>query len=448
MRKIIILTILLFLSVLIGVWYNVIYKQNFLDNDENNFLQSTKIERKGLLNTWNFEDFKDFYTQVSMAEYSGFSDDTWDNEIEKSFNFYQDINFEGIVKNPSLKAVMNTIDKQPHNINWNYFWIVYGIGSEDVRNFYLTDVIKLVSYNENTKELVTVSIPRDLMIKYKWQDMKIDFLYDHIYKQVNNKKKAVEMLTNFISNQFQLPISYYVLINFDNFKELIDSIGWINFCAEKPIYRYDEETWKKELVMNKGCDLIDGSTALKVSRTRKQDNDFYRTLRQTQVIKSIYEKIVSLDYSHLYKVALSMLGKIETNLNVGEIIYSAGNFDIKRNVNIVINADCNLQWGQIRNLKFCLLKNGGKKAAYELTSLVEREIMNHYIHSIILYPQLFNCEFEWKGPVEYMLNLKNLWLKIKKFRFSKDFEIKNLNWCSEAAVNYFLSQDFDKKDDK
>lgn len=439
-----ILSAFLWIGILIAIGYNLIYKQWFLNNDDNLFMW--KQSESNLLNTWSFENFSWFMEEIEKNDMVYLEQtSSWDNG-EISNDFYQDINFSNIKVNDNIKDVIEHIDQKPHNTNGYYFWIVYGIWSEDIYNNFTTDIVKLIVYNEFTKNLVTVTIPRDLVFEYDKEDIKMDFLYNKTLQESNSPIKAVTKVTNFISKEFQLPLNYYLLVNFWNFKEFIDNIWWINFCSEKPVYWFDEETNKKELIADKWCNHIDWDTALKISRTRKQDNDFYRSLRQTQLIRWMYEKIASMNYSDISRVFVDLIKKIHTNMNIWEMLYSLWRFEIKRNVNVVINADCNL-W-QAKTLKFCLLRNWWKRDEYRLRPIVDKQTINHYIHSIVLYPELFNCEFNWKWSFQDMLNLKNIWMKIKKFKFSKSFEIENLKWCNEESVNYFLQWNKEIKEKK
>jgi len=329
-----------------------------------------------------------------------------------------------------IKFIKN-LQKKPFNIKWYYFAIVYGIWREAERWTETTDVIKVIVYNENTKNLVIFGLPRDWEIEYEWKKMKIDFLYHDILYKVKDEEKALELTTNYISNLLDIPINYYVMLDFEAFKEFIDKIWWIDICTDKNLF------WEWKQMLEKWCYTIYGDLALKISRTRKQDNDFFRMWRQNNVIYSIMEKVKTLGLMDTYDLAQIYIKRVKTNLNIPEIIYVLNNFmDIKTKVQVFLNNQCNFYRWKF-SMEYCLF-NQWKK--YTLVPFVDQEVIQHYVKTMILYPQIHECQFTGQWTYIQKLNLMNVWVDLnsKSFRQRKDFKIESLSGCDEKAINYFM----------
>ncbi len=326
---------------------------------------------------------------------------------------------------------IKSLQKKPFNIKGYYFAIIYWMWREAERWTETTDVIKIVVYNENTQNLVILGLPRDREINYNGKDMKLDFLYHEIFYETKDQEKALETTTNYISNMLDIPINYYVMLDFEAFKEFIDKIGGIDICTDKNLL------WEGKEMLEKWCYTVFGELALKISRTRKQDNDFFRMWRQNNVIYSIMEKVKSLGLMDTYDLAQIYIKRVKTNLNIPEIIYVLNNFmDIKDKKQVFLNDDCNFYRGKF-NMDFCFFNQWRQ---YKLIPFVDEWVIQHYVKTMVLYPEIHDCVFTWQWTYLQKLNLMNIWVQFNKksFRQRKDFKVEALSWCSEKAINYFM----------
>lgn len=165
----------------------------------------------------------------------------------------------------------------------------------------LTDTILVASIGKIDKDVILISVPRDLWVQSpKGYHSKVNAIYAY---------GGVDELTQVLQNVLGIPIHYYTLINFDMFKEVIDILGGININVEKtftdrmyPIEGKENapEDQRYEVVtFNEGSQIMNGDTALKYVRSRKGDNgegtDFARSKRQQKVILALKGKATSLD---------------------------------------------------------------------------------------------------------------------------------------------------------
>jgi LCP family protein required for cell wall assembly len=112
----------------------------------------------------------------------------------------------------------------------------------------LTDTIMIASLDTKTNKVALISIPRDLYVKVpilqsaSLRDeptdelrMKINSVYQYGIGRAGNEKGAAELVEKIVEEILGLDITYYAVLNFDGFKEVIDSIGGVNIMNERDI---------------------------------------------------------------------------------------------------------------------------------------------------------------------------------------------------------------------
>ncbi len=202
------------------------------------------------------------------------------------------------------------------------------LGSESGRNS-LTDTILVASIGNVDNDVVLISLPRDLWISnytlengYTYSS-KINEVYANA--GIEELKKQMEIVVG-------IPIHYYVMVTFDLFENIIDTLGGIEINVEKsftdyayPIEGKEADTCGKTqeeadkiikeageeinvlavfpcryetIKFEQGLQSMDGKTALKYARSRHGDNgegtDFARSKRQQNVILAVKNKALSL----------------------------------------------------------------------------------------------------------------------------------------------------------
>ena len=204
--------------------------------------------------------------------------------------------------------------------------LLLGIAGEKNPGKNLTDTIMIMSVNTDSKKVALLSLPRDFYANIpgtnRWT--KINSIYQYGLDNgagINPVKKAVENITG-------LKIHYFLIMDFEGFKKIIDDIGGINIFVEKDIYdsRYPGPNYSYETFeIKKGLHKMDGETALKYARERHSDSegDFGRAKRQQKVIQAVKNKIFSLktflNVFTLNKLLDALGGNMKTNIQLDEI---------------------------------------------------------------------------------------------------------------------------------
>ncbi len=159
---------------------------------------------------------------------------------------------------------------------------------------YRTDTIMLLSMNPQTNSVGLLSIPRDLYVDVP------NFYGMHrinepmVLGELRETGYGPRLLMETVQYNLGIRVNNYLVIDFQAFISLIDSIGGIevdlDYTINDPSYpsmNYGYEPF----YLPAGHHLLDGNTALKFARTRHGDNDFRRAERQQQVIYAIRDKV-------------------------------------------------------------------------------------------------------------------------------------------------------------
>lgn len=196
------------------------------------------------------------------------------------------------------------------------------VGMEGTR----TDTIIFASFEPNTKDVNIFSVPRDTYIHRKGYDLaeqrKINSIYE--YHGIEGVKKAVSYL-------FQgAPIHYYVKIEYEGVKKIVDSVGGVEVLV--PFHmKYDDITADPPLHIDlkPGRQVLDGEKALQFLRYRKGnskkegyiDGDLGRIKAQQEFIKAFIDKAISY---RLLSVIKNGYPYVKTDMTLFEALYYGG----------------------------------------------------------------------------------------------------------------------------
>lgn len=162
-----------------------------------------------------------------------------------------------------------------------------------------TDTIILLTVDPVAKTAGMLSIPRDLWVPIPgFGEGRINTA-NYLGDRYNYPGGGPALAKKTIQYNFGVPVHYYVRINFDGFRKVIDLIGGIDICVEKeindPTYPAYDGNGYDPLYIPAGCQHMDGDLALKYARTRHDSSDFARARRQQQVIMAVRDKVLDLD---------------------------------------------------------------------------------------------------------------------------------------------------------
>ncbi|WP_100401576.1 LCP family glycopolymer transferase [Bacillus sp. FJAT-42315] len=183
-----------------------------------------------------------------------------------------------------------------------------------------SDTMLLMSVNGEENSVKMLSIPRDTRVKIVGKGTEDKINHAYAFGGVDMSAKTVEQFLD-------VPVDYYVEINMDGFKDLVDAVGGIE-VENTFAFTYDGETFPKGMI------TLTGEEALKYTRMRYEDpqGDFGRQARQRQVIQGILDKGASMTSVLKYNEILGALQKnVQTNLTVDEMMNIQKNYASARN---------------------------------------------------------------------------------------------------------------------
>ncbi len=209
--------------------------------------------------------------------------------------------------------------------------LLIGIGGEGHEGGLLADTIILANIKPSTKEVVLLSIPRDLTVNIPgYGERKINNA--NAFGAMDDLPGGGGMFTaRILSNVLNTSIPYYMRVDFSGFKKLVDDAGGVNIDVDKSFTDYEYPTTNfgyQTISFKQGVQKMDGDKALKYTRSRHGNNgegsDFARSRRQQKVIMALKDKMLSLEFlanpEAVSKTAEDLGNHIKTNLKLWEIM--------------------------------------------------------------------------------------------------------------------------------
>ncbi|MBC6310807.1 hypothetical protein HCJ66_14800 [Listeria sp. FSL L7-1582] len=194
-----------------------------------------------------------------------------------------------------------------------------------------SDTTMVATVNGTTNKAQMLSIPRDTRTEIIGHDStnKINAAYAY-----GGVKMAEDTVTNFLND---IPINYYIKMNMEGLKDLVDAVGGVEVYNDMDISLKDKE-------FKKGNVKLNGTDALAYTRIRKTDarGDFGRQMRQQEVIQAVVEKIATTQTLWNFDEILSAVGKnMQTDLTMTDITRITKNYlSARKNVeNMTVAGD-------------------------------------------------------------------------------------------------------------
>ena len=217
----------------------------------------------------------------------------------------------------------------------------------------LTDTILIASISKVDNDVVMISLPRDLWVK-DYQS-KINAVYQA--GEAAQKGGGGPAISKSVENVLGIPLHYYVLVNFDIFDQIINTLGGITVNVDTAFTDYtypiegneaatcgkSAEQANKELEtksdlevfpcrfitihFDTGPQKMDAKTALEFARSRHGDNnegtDFARAKRQQKIIMAVKDAALStntlLNVSKLKDLYDAYANNVATNIDLSTV---------------------------------------------------------------------------------------------------------------------------------
>ncbi|MEB1808300.1 MAG: LCP family protein [Bacillaceae bacterium] len=152
-----------------------------------------------------------------------------------------------------------------------------------------TDSMMLVTFNKDEKSIKMLSIPRDSRVNIVGRDRYDKINHAHAFGGVDMTIDTVEELLN-------VPVDYFVRLNFTAFIDLIDALGGVEVDVPFTFDAHGSQGSRNAVTIYEGTQRLNGEEALAYARMRKDDprGDIGRGERQQEVVKGVIKEAASL----------------------------------------------------------------------------------------------------------------------------------------------------------
>jgi len=213
----------------------------------------------------------------------------------------------GTVSAAALKANVDpTLLKGEGDGRINVLLLGRGGGTHDAPD--LTDTIMLASIDPINRTSTLLSIPRDfwvdvpndgaMKINAAWETGKYKYLGKT--SNDNSNPQAVQagfdLIDQTVENVVGVPIHYNVLLNFQAFRQAVDTLGGVDVTVPTDLFD-PTMAWENagnSILAKAGSQTFDGKHALTYVRSRETSTDFARSERQRTVLLALKEKAKTL----------------------------------------------------------------------------------------------------------------------------------------------------------
>ena len=191
-----------------------------------------------------------------------------------------------------------------------------------------TDVMLIATMNTKTNEIKLTSLMRDMLVRIPGhKENKLNAAY---------ARGGIELLYETIALNFDIHLDGSVMVNFENFEKIIDSLGGLEVTLTESESKYLNRTnyisnpqYRTTTV---GPQVLNGNQALGYARIRDRaaitgnKDDYGRTDRHRIILDAIFEKYKTKSKVELLGIMYNLLPMISTDINSDTFKYMLNTF--------------------------------------------------------------------------------------------------------------------------
>jgi LCP family protein required for cell wall assembly len=192
-----------------------------------------------------------------------------------------------------------------------------------------SDTLMIWLYRPSETRLDVLSIPRDTKIDLPgYRFRRINEVFAYHYGQGHDADLAAGKVCEAVGHLFAraratLTPRYYVQVDFDGFRRLIDRLGGVTVMVDEPM-DYDDQAGHFHVHLTTGVHHVRGEEALGFVRYRGKSGDRGRILRQMEFIQALSKRLVSPEIVWRGPQAVAELSRaVRSNLSPWEMVFLA-----------------------------------------------------------------------------------------------------------------------------
>ena len=189
-----------------------------------------------------------------------------------------------------------------------------------------SDVIMIISINNDTKEIRMVSVYRDTYLDVSGEDESTNFRKANSAYALGGVERAVSML----NKNLDLDIDNYVCFDFASVADAVDLVGGVEIEIEDAELEYlndNIDTTAKvvgrsaDYITSAGTYTLDGVQAVAYARIRyTSGGDYKRAERQRIVIEAVFDKVKNSDLTTINSLIDTIFPEIQTDMSTSTIL--------------------------------------------------------------------------------------------------------------------------------
>jgi len=211
---------------------------------------------------------------------------------------------------------------------WNINVMIIWFGGQWHAGGYLADSIMVASFNPKLWAVTMISVPRDLYVYNKETNIiwRINALFSHTVGRKLQFDTWAKALSDKLEEIMGIKTPYYVLIGFDGFQNVIDTLGGITIDVPEWFtdYTYPKNEMQVMTVhFDTGVQLMSGERALQYARSRHSTSDFARSLRQQLIVEWVMNKLKENGLGNVTKLKrlyADYVQMVTTNISLKEML--------------------------------------------------------------------------------------------------------------------------------
>ncbi len=226
------------------------------------------------------------------------------------------------------------------------------IGADEQNGAHNTDTMITVSIDPATNQVVMFTLPRDTVdvpvppgpARNVWGSIysgKINSFFLAASERADafpgtRATRGYNGLKSIVGNLYGLDIKYYVEVNFDGFKKVVDALGGVTVNVQVPVLDDnfpDPAGHRKRLLVPAGMQHMTGAEALDYARSRKSTSDFERGARQQRVLVSLRQQVdIGQAFRNVEPLAAAIGQSLRTDIPrelVPQLLGLAGRIDAR-----------------------------------------------------------------------------------------------------------------------
>ena len=182
-----------------------------------------------------------------------------------------------------------------------------------------SDVMILVTINQDSEEIILTSFMRDLYADIPGYGVhKLNYAF---------AVGGGDVLVQTLEDNYRLQIDNYAIVDFMDMANIVDLLGGVEItlsdeeCANLNLYLPQLGAPEEDYLYTGGTYLLDGYQAVAYMRIRYVgNNDYQRTQRQRDVLKEIFSSMQELNAVELLTISTEIIAQIEHNIQPAEMI--------------------------------------------------------------------------------------------------------------------------------